>query len=147
LDNKLGLLAHVSAVNRENYRIGGGGDVPNSAGHDRDYLLKLSLLDLAGHSLRLGAARNRNAGLYLFSRVGSDNGYAPANAVPVEMFERIEVLRGPNVLLSGMPPLSSVARTVNMVTKRALAQPVADLTMTCWTGNSICTRTRTHWKT
>ena len=82
LDNKLGLLAHVSAVNRDNYRIGGGGDVPNSAGHDRDYLLKLSLLDLAGHSLRLGAARNRNAGLYLFSRVGSDNGYAPANAVP-----------------------------------------------------------------
>ncbi|MNM04503.1 Heme transporter BhuA precursor [compost metagenome] len=82
LDNKLGLLAHVSAVNRDNYRIGGGGDVPNSAGHDRDYLLKLSLLDLAGHSLRLGAARNRNAGLYLFSRVGSDNGYAPANAMP-----------------------------------------------------------------
>ncbi|MGF6116769.1 hemoglobin/transferrin/lactoferrin receptor protein [Janthinobacterium lividum] len=82
LDNKLGLLAHVSAVNRDNYRIGGGGDVPNSAGHDRDYLLKLSLLDLAEHSLRLGAARNRNAGLYLFSRVGSDNGYAPANAVP-----------------------------------------------------------------
>ena len=82
LDNKLGLLAQVSAVNRENYRIGGGGDVPNSAGHDRDYLFKLSLLDLAGHSLRLGAARNRNAGIYLFSRVGSDNGYAPANAVP-----------------------------------------------------------------
>ena len=82
LDNKLGLLAHVSAVNRDNYRIGGGGDVPHSAGHDRDYLLKLSLLELTGHSLRLGAARNRNAGLYLFGRVGSDNGYAPANAVP-----------------------------------------------------------------
>ncbi|MCC7642280.1 MULTISPECIES: TonB-dependent receptor [unclassified Janthinobacterium] len=82
LGDAVGLLAHVSAVNRDNYRIGGGGDVPNSAGHDRDYLLKLSLLDLAGHSLRLGAARNRNAGLYLFSRVGSDNGYAPANAVP-----------------------------------------------------------------
>ncbi len=57
-------------------------------------------------------------------------GIAPANSVPVEMFERIEVLRGPNVLLSGMPPLSSVAGTVNMVTKRALAQPVADLTLT-----------------
>ncbi len=57
-------------------------------------------------------------------------GIAPANAVPVEMFERIEVLRGPNVLLSGMPPLSSVAGTVNMVTKRALAQPIADLTLT-----------------
>ncbi len=57
-------------------------------------------------------------------------GIAPANSVPVEMFERIEVLRGPNVLLSGMPPLSSVAGTVNMVTKRALAQPIADLTLT-----------------
>lgn len=57
-------------------------------------------------------------------------GIAPANSVPVEMFERIEVLRGPNVLLSGMPPLSSVAGTVNMVTKRALAEPIADLTLT-----------------
>jgi len=57
-------------------------------------------------------------------------GIAPANAVPIEMFERIEVLRGPNVLLSGMPPLSSVAGTVNMVTKRALSQPIADLTLT-----------------
>lgn len=57
-------------------------------------------------------------------------GIAPANSVPVEMFERIEVLRGPNVLLSGMPPLSSVAGTVNMVTKRALAKPIADMTFT-----------------
>ena len=57
-------------------------------------------------------------------------GIAPANSVPVEMFERIEVLRGPNVLLSGMPPNNSVAGTVNMVTKRALAQPIADLTVT-----------------
>lgn len=57
-------------------------------------------------------------------------GIAPANSVPIEMFERVEVLRGPNVLLSGMPPLSSVAGTVNMVTKRALAQPMAEMTFT-----------------
>lgn len=57
-------------------------------------------------------------------------GIAPANSVPIEMFERVEVLRGPNVLLSGMPPLSSVAGTVNMVTKRALAQPIAEMTFT-----------------
>jgi iron complex outermembrane receptor protein len=57
-------------------------------------------------------------------------GIAPANSVPIEMFERVEVMRGPNVLLSGMPPLASVAGSVNMVTKRALAQPVADLTAT-----------------
>ncbi|UBB18570.1 TonB-dependent receptor [Comamonas odontotermitis] len=71
--------------------------------------------------LDMGAIDIATNGLY---------GIAPANSVPVEMFERIEVLRGPNVLLSGMPPASSVAGTVNMVTKRALAQPIADLTVT-----------------
>lgn len=71
--------------------------------------------------LDMGAMDIATNGLY---------GIAPANAVPIEMFERIEVLRGPNVLLSGMPPGSSVAGTVNMVTKRALAQPIADLTLT-----------------
>ena len=71
--------------------------------------------------LDMGAIDIATNGLY---------GIAPANQVPVEMFERIEVLRGPNVLLSGMPPASSVAGTVNMVTKRALAQPIADLTLT-----------------
>jgi iron complex outermembrane receptor protein len=55
-------------------------------------------------------------------------GIAPANHVPVELFERVEVLRGPNVLLSGMPPASGVAGTVNMVTKRALGKPIAELT-------------------
>lgn len=57
-------------------------------------------------------------------------GIAPANSVPIELFERVEVMRGPNVLLSGMPPLASVAGSVNMVTKRALSQPIADITTT-----------------
>src|SRR5690606_13267395 len=50
--------------------------------------------------LNMGAIDIGTNGLY---------GIAPANQVPVELFERIEVLRGPNVLLSGMPPASSVA--------------------------------------
>ena len=62
-------------------------------------------------------------------------GIAPANSVPIEMFERVEVMRGPNVLLSGMPPLASVAGSVNMVTKRALSQPIADLTTTYVSGS------------
>lgn len=41
-------------------------------------------------------------------------GIAPANSVPIELFERVEAMRGPNVLLSGMPPSASVAGTVNM---------------------------------
>ena len=71
--------------------------------------------------LDMGAQDIATNGLY---------GIAPANSVPIEMFERVEVLRGPNVLLSGMPPSSSVAGTVNMVTKRALSKPIAELTFT-----------------
>ncbi|MDO5623238.1 MAG: TonB-dependent receptor [Pseudomonadota bacterium] len=71
--------------------------------------------------LNMGAQDIATNGLY---------GIAPANSVPIEMFERVEVLRGPNVLLSGMPPGTSVAGTVNMVTKRALPNPIADLTVT-----------------
>ncbi|MGE0799686.1 MAG: TonB-dependent receptor [Lautropia sp.] len=71
--------------------------------------------------LDMGAMDIATNGLY---------GIAPANSVPIEMFERVEVLRGPNVLLSGMPPNNSVAGTVNMVTKRALGKPIAELTAT-----------------
>ncbi|NCA72081.1 MAG: TonB-dependent receptor, partial [Sphingobacteriia bacterium] len=78
----LGLLAHISAINREDYRIGGGGEMPNSAGQDRDYFLKATLLDLQGHSLRLSAERNTNSGLYLWGSTGSDMGYAPKGSVP-----------------------------------------------------------------
>lgn len=76
--------------------------------------------------LDMGAIDIATNGLY---------GIAPANQVPIELFERVEVLRGPNVLLSGMPPASSVAGTVNMVTKRALVKPIADLTLT-WASKS-----------
>lgn len=62
-------------------------------------------------------------------------GIAPANSIPIEIFERVEVLRGPNMLLSGMPPSTSVAGTVNMVTKRALSKPIADLTVTYGTSS------------
>jgi len=78
----LGLLAHISAVNREDYRIGGGRDVPNSAGQDRDYFVKATLLGLEGHSLRLSAERNTNSGLYLYGSTGSDMGYAPEGSIP-----------------------------------------------------------------
>ncbi|WP_432464317.1 TonB-dependent receptor [Agarivorans sp. QJM3NY_33] len=36
-----------------------------------------------------------------------------------EMFERVEVLKGPSALLNGMPPKGSAGGAVNLVTKRA----------------------------
>lgn len=101
----------------------------------------LSLQDVLENDSAIVFTTNKNHLLQNFNLRGLDMtamdiatnglyGIAPANSVPVEMFERIEVLRGPNVLLSGMPPLSSVAGTVNMVTKRALAKPIAEMSFT-----------------
>lgn len=101
----------------------------------------LTLQDVLENDAAVVFTTNKNHMLQNFNLRGLDMnamdiatnglyGIAPSNSVPIEMFERVEVLRGPNVLLSGMPPLSSVAGTVNMVTKRALAQPIADLTLT-----------------
>ncbi|MGG5288913.1 TonB-dependent receptor [Pseudomonas shirazensis] len=55
-------------------------------------------------------------------------GIAPFYRTSPEMFERIEVLKGPSALLNGMPPNGSVAGTVNLVPKRAGEQPLTRLT-------------------
>jgi len=52
-----------------------------------------------------------------------------------EMFERVEVLKGPSALLNGMPPKGSVGGAVNLVTKRAADEPLTRLTGS-YTSNS-----------
>ncbi|MCE4060363.1 TonB-dependent siderophore receptor [Pandoraea sputorum] len=47
-----------------------------------------------------------------------------------EMFERVEVLKGPSALLNGMPPKGSAGGAINLVTKRAGNEPLARLTAT-----------------
>jgi len=80
IDGGLGILGHVSNMESEDYRIGGGGDVVGSAGENQDYFLKLSLLEQAGHSLRVSAQHNVNSGLYKNGSTGSDMGYLPDDA-------------------------------------------------------------------
>ena len=55
-------------------------------------------------------------------------GMAPKGHIATEFIERVEVLRGPSTLLGGMSPDSNLGGTINLVTKRAGAKPVADLT-------------------
>ncbi|MDR3003466.1 MAG: TonB-dependent siderophore receptor [Acidovorax sp.] len=57
-------------------------------------------------------------------------GMAPYYRTTPEMFERIEVLKGPSALLNGMPPGGSVGGTVNLVPKRAGKDPLTRLTAT-----------------
>ncbi|QEW06166.1 TonB-dependent receptor [Nitrincola iocasae] len=75
--DQLGLLAHISADNRGDYETGSGRSVIGSAGQDRDYLFKLSLLDAGNHSVRAAVSRNHNEGLYARGSHGSDMGYLP----------------------------------------------------------------------
>lgn len=55
-------------------------------------------------------------------------GVAPAFTVAMEMAERVEVLKGPTALLTGMQPLGSVGGGVNIVPKRATDTPIATFT-------------------
>lgn len=47
-----------------------------------------------------------------------------------EMFERVEVLKGPSALLNGMPPKGSAGGTINLVSKRATKEPLARFSTT-----------------
>nr|WP_315249752.1 TonB-dependent siderophore receptor [uncultured Duganella sp.] len=62
--------------------------------------------------------------------VGGLAGMAPYYRTSPEMFERIEVLKGPSALLNGMPPGGSVGGAINLVPKRAGAEPLTRLTAT-----------------
>lgn len=55
-------------------------------------------------------------------------GMAPYYRSSPEMFERIEVLKGPSALLNGMPPKGSVGGAVNLVPKRAGDEPLTRVT-------------------
>lgn len=59
-----GLMGYVSGINAEDYRSGDGKTVHGSAGRDRDYFLKFSMLNKADHQLRISAQQNENSGLY-----------------------------------------------------------------------------------
>ena len=57
-------------------------------------------------------------------------GITPFYRSSPEMFERIEVLKGPTALLNGMPPAGSVGGMVNLVSKRAGDDPLQRFTAT-----------------
>ncbi|MBO3274251.1 TonB-dependent receptor [Pseudomonas schmalbachii] len=61
---------------------------------------------------------------------GGMPGVAPTffNSMMAESIERVEVLKGPNALLNGSAPNGSVGGTINLVPKRAGAQPLTQFT-------------------
>ena len=55
-------------------------------------------------------------------------GVAPALTVATEMAERVEVLKGPGAMLTGMQPNGSVGGAINIVPKRAGDEPLTRFT-------------------
>lgn len=55
-------------------------------------------------------------------------GLAPVGHSPVEYLERVELLKGPSALFSGMPPGGGVGGVVNLVPKRAGDEPLTRAT-------------------
>ena len=62
--------------------------------------------------------------------IGGLYGVAPYYRISPEMYERIEVLKGPSAMLNGMPPGGSVGGAVNLVPKRAGNEPLTRFTGT-----------------
>jgi iron complex outermembrane recepter protein len=55
-------------------------------------------------------------------------GILPYSTIMPELAERIEVLKGPSAMLNGMAPQSTIGGTVNVVPKRAPAEPLTQIT-------------------
>jgi iron complex outermembrane receptor protein len=55
-------------------------------------------------------------------------GMAPAYSTSANYLERVEVLKGPGVMLGGMPPAGAVGGSVNLVTKQAPDYDITQLT-------------------
>lgn len=56
-------------------------------------------------------------------------GLAPRGTTPTEMYERVEVLKGPSALFSAMAPNGAVGGVINLVPKRAGDQPLTQVTV------------------
>lgn len=89
-----------------------------NSGHMLEHF-KIRGLDVNGPSVAMN-------GLY---------GIAPNGHVPTEFLERVEVLRGPSAMLSGMAPDTNLGGTINLVTKRATAEPILDFTTSYSSGS------------
>lgn len=56
-------------------------------------------------------------------------GLVPYGHVPTEFIERVEVLKGPSALFTGMSPSGGVGGTINLVPKRAGDSPLTQVTV------------------
>ncbi len=102
----------------------------------KDITEVISATDPAVFSNGVTGAWSENYSIRGFNSSSSDMtvdglvGMAPYYRTSPEMYERIEVLKGPSALLNGMPPGGSVGGIVNLIPKRAAEAPLTRFTST-----------------
>lgn len=107
IDNQQGLTVSDVVMNDASVRT-----LQARGGFGEDYQIR---------GLSVGARDVAMNGLY---------GLSPATRMPLEMIERVEVLKGPGSLTQGVGPNGSVGGSINVVTKRAHDIPLTRLTTT-----------------
>lgn len=96
----------------------------------------ISATDPSVFSNNVSGAWSENYSIRGFASTSTDMsvnglyGMAPYYRGTTEMYERVEVLKGPSALLNGMPPGGSVGGSINLVPKRAGDTPITRFTGT-----------------
>ncbi|QBF32544.1 TonB-dependent siderophore receptor [Thalassococcus sp. S3] len=54
-------------------------------------------------------------------------GLTPGRSTSLQPYEKVEVFRGPNAILNGVPPFGNIGGVINLVPKRAEDTPITDL--------------------
>lgn len=96
------------------------------------------VLDASASVRRAGSRFNQNDTYSIrgiTAQVGTDIAYdgfyglANTRRNPIEGLERVEILRGPNALLNGVPASGNVNGAINLVPKRPTSQPLTEFTL------------------
>lgn len=64
-------------------------------------------------------------------------GMTPIGHTPVEMFERVEVQKGPNAMFAGMAPSGAVGGAINLLPKRAGNEALTRVTVSAWSASQL----------
>lgn len=67
-------------------------------------------------------------------------GISPDRLIPVETMERVEVLKGPNALLTGYTQYGSLGGSINVVPKRATDEPITRVTASYFSDTQLGTQ-------
>lgn len=67
-------------------------------------------------------------------------GISPDRLIPVETMERVEVLKGPNALLTGYTQYGSLGGSINVVPKRATDEPITRITASYFSDSQLGTQ-------